>query len=257
MQSVSLYDKLTLRAREKGIEVLSDYSGIPSGRENTCYRAAEIFFRESNISGGIEIKIDKAIPVGAGLGGASSDASATFIGMSRLFGLKVPFSSLLRWAEMVGADVPFCLKGGTALVRGKGEKLVFLPPARKGWVVLLNPGIPLSTRWVYEKLRVGLTRKRLNVKLLAKSLRENGLCGVSPFLYNRLEEVVFKRFPSILEVKEEMRKTGAMGTLMTGSGSTIFAIVEDEKSGIDILNKMQRRGRAYLVQPVDKSLKEG
>jgi len=258
MQSISLYDELTLRARERGIEVFSDHPKVPSGKKNICYRAAKIFLKEANIFRGVEIEIHKAIPVEAGLGGGSADAAATMIGISKLFGIEVPFPNLLRWAGRVGSDVPFCLRGGTALVRGKGEKVFPLPPIKDGYLVLLNPGISLPTRWVYERLKIRLTRKELDVKLLLSSLREGkgNLCNMAPFLYNRLEEVVFKRFPLIFELKEEMMKAGAKGALMTGSGSTIFAIVEDEKRGKEVLKKVQEKGRAYLVRPVDKSLKE-
>lgn len=143
------------------------------------------------------------------------------------------------------------------MVRGKGENLIPLPPIRDGWLVLLDPGIPVSTFWVYQKIRVRLTEKRLNAKLLTNLIKKQGLLGISLSLYNKLEEVVLKKFPLIKVIKEEMIKAGARGAIMTGSGSVIFAVAERKEEAERILNKLKKRGSVYLVQPTDKNLKEG
>jgi len=254
MQSVTLYDKLILRKLKGGINVWCDDPDVPSGKENLCYRAAELFLKRLKIKQGVEIEIHK--PTRAGLGGGSADAAATLQGMSKLFEVRVSYSNFLKWAEKLGADVPFCLKGGTALVKGKGENVLPLPPLREGWLVLVDPKIPILTSWIYKKLKVGLTKKRLNVKLLTESLKRQGLCGINAFLYNKLEEVVFEEFPLMRKIKEEMLRAGACGALMTGSGSTIFAVTEGKEEAENILSKLERRGKVYLVQPMDKSLKE-
>ena len=256
MQSVTLYDKLILRKLKGGINVWCDDPDVPSGKENLCYRAAELFLKRLKIKQGVEIEIHKVIPTRAGLGGGSADAAATLQGMSRLFGVDVPYQELLKWAEELGSDVPFCLKGGTSLVRGKGENILSLPPIKKGWFVLVNPKIPISTSWIYKKIRVGLTKKRLNVNLLTEFLKRQDLCGINAFLYNKLEEVAFEEFPLMRKIKEDMLKLGAYGALMTGSGSTIFGVTEKREEAENILNKLQKRGKVYLVQPIDKSFKE-
>ncbi len=256
MQSITLYDKLTLRPLKQGIRILCNESNIPANRENICYKAAKLFLRKTNSKKGLEIEIHKAIPVKAGLGGGSADAAATLWGMNRLFQSDIPLADLKEWAVLLGSDVPFCLQGGTSLVRGKGEILIPLPFLKKGWLVLLKPMVPISTAWVYERLVIGLTKKTLSAKLLAKSIREEGLLGISKFLYNKLEDVVLERFPVIGLVKERMKGAGARGALMTGSGSTVFAIVENRQKGQEILSKLKGMGRGYLVQPIDRSLKE-
>ena len=257
MQSITLYDKLILRPLKQGIRILSDDSGLPLGKENICYRTAKLFLQRTNLKQGLEIEIHKAIPGRAGLGGGSADAAATFWGINKLFQLEVLPSDLKKWASSLGADIPFCLQGGTSLVRGKGEILISLPPIKNGWLVLLDPAIPISTSWAYKKVRIGLTKKKLSAKLLAKLIEEKGLFGISNFLYNKLEEVVLERFPVITSIKKQMEKGGVKGVLMTGSGSTIFGIVENEEKGKEILRKLEGRGRGYLAQPIDKSLKEG
>ena len=257
MQSVTLYDRLVFGPLRQEIIIWSDNPNIPLGKENLCYQAAELFLKKAKIKKGVQIEIYKSIPERSGLGGGSVDAAATLWGMNKLFETEIPLLDLSKLAKWLGADVPFCLKGGTSLVRGKGETLIPLPPIRDGWLVLLDPGIPISTSWVYKKLRVRLTEKRLNAKLLTNLIKKQGLLGISTSLYNRLEEIALRRYPLIKVVKEEMIKAGARGAAMTGSGSIIFAVAERKEEGESILSKVKKRGRAYLVQPTDKNLKEG
>ena len=257
MQSVTLYDRLVLKPFKEGIKILSDEPGIPLGRENLCYKAAELFLKKTKIKQGLQIEIHKTIPRKAGLGGGSADAAATLWGMNKLFGVRVPLIILSKWASLLGADVPFCLRGGTSLVRGKGEILIPLPSLKDGWLVLLDPGIPVATSWVYEKIRGELTKKKLSAKILATLVEKEGLLGISKFLYNRLERVVLERFPVMKAVKKEMMQARAKGVLMTGSGSIIFGMVENKKEGESLRSKLQGRGKVYLVQPTDKNLKEG
>jgi 4-diphosphocytidyl-2-C-methyl-D-erythritol kinase len=191
------------------------------------------------------------------LGGGSADAAATLIGMRKLFQIDIPFSDLSKLALEVGSDVPFCLLGGTALVRGRGEKIIPLPLLKNGWFILVDPGISISTRWVYSELEGKLTKKRLNIKLIKESLKEEGMRGLNKFpLYNKLEEVVIERFPTLRDIKAKLIEAGATGALMTGSGSTIFAVAEGEKRAKSILHRLGRKVRVYAVQATDKSVKE-
>ncbi len=257
MQSVTLYDRLVFRPLRREIIIWSDNPKIPSGEENFCYQAAELFLKKTKIKRGVQVEIHKSIPEKSGLGGGSVDAAATLWGMNKLFGTEIPLFDLSELARCLGADVPFCLKGGTSLVRGKGDTIIPLPPIRDGWLVLLDPGIPISTSWVYEKIRVGLTKKRLSAKLLTNMAKKQDLLGINISLYNRLEEVVLKKFPLIKVIKEEMIKAGAREAVMTGSGSVVFAVAKRKEDGERILSKLKKRGRVYLVQPTDKNLKEG
>ncbi|TET43638.1 4-(cytidine 5'-diphospho)-2-C-methyl-D-erythritol kinase [Candidatus Aerophobetes bacterium] len=257
VQSVRLYDKIILRLKGREIKIRCTHPEVPLDEQNTCYRAAEILLTVLGMRQGLEIEIQKNIPIGSGLGGGSADAAATLIGMRKLFQIDIPFSDLSKLALQSGSDVPFCLLGGTALVRGKGEKIIPLPLLKNGWFILVDPGISISTSWVYSRLQGKLTKKRLNIKLIKELIKKEGMRGVSKFpLYNKLEEVVIERFPTLRDIKAKLIEAGATGALMTGSGSTIFAVAEDEERVKSILGRLGRKVRVYAVQATDKSVKE-
>jgi len=257
IQSVRLYDKIILRLKGREIKIRCTHPKIPLDEENTCYRAAEMLLTVLGMRQGLEIEIQKNIPIGSGLGGGSADAAATLIGMRKLFQIDIPFSDLSKLALELGSDVPFCLIGGTALVRGRGEKIIPLPLLKNGWFILVDPGISISTSWVYSRLQGKLTKKRLNIKLIKELIKKEGMRGVNKFpLYNKLEEVVIERFPTLRDIKAKLIEAGATGALMTGSGSTIFAVAEDEERVKSILARLGRKVRVYAVQATDKSVKE-
>jgi len=257
VQSVRLYDKIILRLKGREIKIRCTHPEVPLDEQNTCYRAAEILLTVLGMRQGLEIEIQKNIPIGSGLGGGSADAAATLIGMRKLFQIDIPFSDLSKLALQSGSDVPFCLLGGTALVRGRGEKIIPLPLLKNGWFILVDPGISISTSWVYSRLQGKLTKKRLNIKLIKELIKKEGMRGVSKFpLYNKLEEVVIERFPTLRDIKAKLIEAGATGALMTGSGSTIFAVAEDEERVKSILGRLGRKVRVYAVQATDKSVKE-
>ena len=257
IQSVKLYDKIILRPRRRGIKIACTHPQVPLDEGNICYRAVEILSTVLGMKQGLEIEIQKNIPVGSGLGGASADAAAALIGTRKLFKMDIPFSDLSKLALELGSDVPFCLTGGTALVRGRGEKIMPLPLLKDGWFILVDPGMSISTSWVYSTLKGELTTKRLNTKLIKELMKKEGIRGVSKFpLYNKLEEVVIERFPTLRDIKAKLIEAGAIGALMTGSGSTIFAVAEDEERAKSILDRLGRKTRVYAVQATDKSVKE-
>jgi len=257
VQSVRLYDKIILRLKGREIKIRCTHPEVPLDEQNTCYRAAEILLGVLGMRQGLEIEIQKNIPIGSGLGGGSADAAATLIGMRKLFQIDISFSDLSKLALQSGSDVPFCLLGGTALVRGKGEKIIPLPLLKNGWFILVDPGISISTSWVYSRLQGKLTKKRLNIKLIKELIKKEGMRGISKFpLYNKLEEVVIERFPTLRDIKAKLIEAGATGALMTGSGSTIFAVAEDEERVKSILGRLGRKVRVYAVQATDKSVKE-
>lgn len=252
-----LYDKLILRPRRSGIKILCKSKRVPLDQGNICYRAAESLLATVGIKQGLEIEIQKNIPVGSGLGGGSADAAATLIGMRKIFDIDISFLDLSKLALGLGSDVPFCLAGGTALVRGRGEKIVPLPPLKDGWFLLVDPGIPIFTSWVYSRLKGKLTKKRLDIKLVKELLKEEGIRGVNKFpLYNKLEEVVVEEFPALRDIKAKLIEAGATGALVTGSGSTVFAVAEDQEKVTSILAKLGRKLRVNAVRATDKSVKE-
>jgi len=260
IQSITLYDILCFEKIKKGIQVLSCHPDFPGKEDNLIYKAAQLFFKLTRLSPGVRITLKKKIPIGGGLGGGSTDAAATLLGLNYLFATQIPTSQLMSHSVKLGTDVPFCIRGGTALLRGKGEKIYPLPFIKEGWIVLVYPGISVSTSWAYSRIDSRLTGKNLDAKLDIERLKERitsrQLLGMEDLLYNKLEEVVIERFPLIGEIKHQMEKTGARGVLMSGSGSTVFALVEDLKSGKKLARYLQGKGEIYLAQPAEKVFKE-
>jgi len=259
-QSISLYDVLRLEKIKKGIEIdLSEGSGLRK-EDNLVFKAAKLFFEVTSISPGVKIYLEKKIPVGGGLGGGSADAAGTLIGLNWLFDTRIDLSRLLSCSLKLGADVPFCILGGTAILRGKGEKIYPLPSMREGWVVLVYPEIPVSTAWAYSKVSSRLTLSGLNVKLnlsrVKQILSSRKLTSVEGLLYNKLEEVVVERFPVIGDIKKKIKNMGVRGVLMSGSGSTVFGLVEDRETALKLAKALSGKGKVFVTQPVEGVSKE-
>ena len=223
--AVSLTDRLLLRRRPRGIHLLC--RGFPDiGRENLAWRAAELFFRESGLTGGVEITLEKRIPVGGGLGGGSSDAAAVLLGASRLYGVRPSEGDLARWAASLGSDVPFFLAGGTALGTGRGEHVEMLegkPPT--AGLVIYAPGFESSTAAVYDSFRTGrLTAKNNNLTILLQCWRKGDLAALGKALFNDLESTVFRRHPELEEARMRLLAAGALGAAVSGSGACLFGL---------------------------------
>jgi len=253
VQSISIYDTLYFEKIKEGIHLICNHPYLCSEKDNLVYRAARLFFKLTNIKAGVRITVDKSIPVGGGLGGGSADAAATLLGLNSLFNTNIPEDNLEKFSSILGSDVPFFIKKGTALLRGRGDAIHPLPSIKEGWIVLVYPNIPISTSWVYSKISSRLTQEGLNVKLnkdnLKRKISSGQLLEVKDLLYNKLEEVVIEEFPLIEEIKNELRKRGARGSLMSGSGSTVFALTEGKKEAEKLARYLQSKGKVYLAQP--------
>jgi len=253
VQSISIYDTLYFEKIKEGIHLICNHPYLCSEKDNLVYRAARLFFKLTNIKAGVRITVDKSIPVGGGLGGGSADAAATLLGLNSLFNTNIPEDNLEKFSSILGSDVPFFIKKGTALLRGRGDEIHPLPSIKEGWIVLVYPNIPISTSWVYSKISSRLTQEGLNVKLnkdnLKRKISSGQLLEVKDLLYNKLEEVVIEEFPLIEEIKNELRKRGARGSLMSGSGSTVFALTEGKKEAEKLARYLQSKGKVYLAQP--------
>jgi 4-diphosphocytidyl-2-C-methyl-D-erythritol kinase len=223
--AVSLADRLLLRRRPRGIRLLC--RGFPDiGRENLAWKAAELFFRESGLAGGVEITLEKRIPVGGGLGGGSSDAAAVLLGASRLYGVRPAEGDLARWAASLGSDVPFFLAGGAALGTGRGERIAMLEgkPSAAG-LVIYAPGFESSTAAVYGDLRPRrLTRENDRFTILLQSWRNGDLEALGEALFNDLESTVFRRHPELEEARTRLLDAGALGSAVSGSGACLFGL---------------------------------
>ncbi len=228
-QSIDLHDVIILRGSSPGIiEVECDNPQVPLDSSNLAYRAAELLSRESGESFGAQIRIIKRIPVGAGLAGGSTDAAAALVGLNELWGLDYSTEELMCLGSKLGADVPFCILGGTALGRGKGDELTQLTPFSDVPIVLANPGFQVSTSWAYAALRnLSLTRARKNANILIAKMRRRDVSSIGGELFNIFESVVMGEYPLVGEIREELIQAGALGALMTGSGPTVFALARD------------------------------
>jgi 4-diphosphocytidyl-2-C-methyl-D-erythritol kinase len=229
MVPVSLYDDLEIRkvpgttksqtVARPMIQVICSNPHVPRGPENLAYRAAELVLREAKIKQPVEIKIHKRIPIGAGLGGGSSDAAATLNGLNRLLKLKLSAKKLARMGLKLGADVPFFVHGRAARARGIGERLQSLCGLPPLWLVIVYPGFPVSTGWVYRNLPRKLTIPGLNNSIKTR-LKDVG--DVGALLINDLEAITLNRYPKIAIIKKKLLRAGATASLMSGSGSSVF-----------------------------------
>jgi len=224
-QKISLHDTLhfSLR-REKGISIRADHPKLPLGKKNLVYKAVQSMFKVCNYSGGVRIEIEKKIPLGAGLGGGSSNAATTLMALNQLLEVNLSRKELMELGLEIGADVPFFFLKSAAIGSGIGERLKkeVLPAL---WYVLIYPNFEVSTRWAYRHFVLTNQRFHINLHTFLKTPE-----GISRILFNHLEEVVSKRYPEISLMKEYLLSAGALGALMTGSGPTVFGLFREAKS---------------------------
>lgn len=251
MQTISLFDVITVYKTKEGIEISSNIPYLPLDSKNICYRAAEEFFKYTGIKSGINIDIAKRIPIGSGLGGGSSNASAVLKAMNELFSAGLSLKELCEIGASLGSDIPFCIFGGTRLVEGIGEKISSLPRIKKCSVLIVKPPFFVSTKTIYEKID---SKKRLshpNHKLVLKSLAERDLHMMAKGMGNVLESVTITENPIIEEMKHELIEKGAICSQMSGSGPTVFGIFEDnEKASIARQQLWEKYRTVYLCTTV-------
>ena len=228
MQTVYLYDLITLKKKEEpGIELTTNLSFLPVNENNLAYRAAKLLRDEFGLPGGLLIRLEKHIPVAAGMAGGSSNAAAVLYGMNRLFSLGLTEKELMERGVTLGADVPYCILRGTVLAEGIGEILTPLPPMPRCQILLAKPPVNVSTRMVYEKLDACQIVNHPDIDGLIRGLQDQDLGKVASSMGNVLEEVTIGEYPVIDEIKRIMRESGALNAMMSGSGPTVFGIYAD------------------------------
>ncbi len=247
---INLYDEIRIGRRRKSMEELSvtcNDPQVPEGRRNLAYKSAALLLKQSKVRDSFHIHIKKRIPVGAGLGGGSSDAAATMLGLNRFLRLGWNRGSMLSLASSLGADVPFFVNGRAARARGIGEQLKLLPSFPRLWLVVLYPGFPVSTRWAYQNLDLKLTKLNKNTRL---NLYLQDPKELVRMLVNDLEGVTIPRHPRIALLKERLVQEGALGALMSGSGSSVYGIFAAEKGARKAFRRLRKEEgvRAYLVR---------
>lgn len=228
MTTIDLADRLELVPLEEDrIEVTSQSRYVPDDQRNLAYQAANLLKTKFQIQQGVKISIDKAIPVAAGLAGGSSDAAAALKGLNQIWGLHLSTNELAQIGSEIGSDVSFCVHGGTALAQGRGEKISPLPTPPNCWVILAKPEIGVSTAEIYKNVNMKNV-VHPNTKAMIKALKEQSYQGICNNLGNALEEVTLKMYPEVALIKEQMEKFGADAVLMSGSGPTVFGLVQHD-----------------------------
>lgn len=230
MQSIHLYDRVEIKkTRSPQIHVQTNLYYLPVDENNLVYKAAKLMKNEFKIKEGVRITLQKFIPVAAGMAGGSSDAAAVLVGMNRIFNLGLKQSRLMELGLKLGADVPFCIMRGTALAEGIGEKLTALPPMPKCPILIAKPAVSVSTQHVYEQLKLTDATVHPDIDTIIENIRKKNLRSVAKNMGNILETVTVREFPVIRELKSLMKENGAIGTMMSGSGPTVFGLFQNEK----------------------------
>ena len=231
MQTIHLYDRLDIkRTKEPGIQIQTNLSFLPVNENNLIYKAAKLLMDEFGIRDGVEIKMKKFIPVAAGMAGGSSDAAAVLFGVNKMFGLGLSKQELMERGVRLGADVPYCIMRGTALSEGIGEILTPLPPMPQCRVLIAKPSVSVSTKHVYENLNLPSlgAEAHPDIDAMRAAIEKKDLSGVVSQLGNVLETVTIPENPVIQTLKDKMMEMGADGSLMSGSGPTVFGLFTNQ-----------------------------
>ena len=257
MQMTGMFDRISMfpRAGRPGISFRTNLPYIPANENNLAYRAAKILMDEFEVSDGLSINLQKFIPVAAGLAGGSTDAAAVLIGTNKLFHLGLSLEELMVRGKKLGADVPYCLLGGTALAEGIGEVLTPLPDMPPCSILLAKPPVSVSTKEVYGALRADEIEVHPDIDGMVEALKAGDLRGVCDRCANVLEDVTAPSRPMIGEMERDMKKMGALCSIMSGSGPTVFGIFDDESAARKCRNHMRDKysgSRIFLTRPSNK-----
>ena len=256
MVPVSLYDEIEIRkirpARAKKrkanplIKVTCGHPLVPRGEKNSAYRAARLLMQRAGSDQPVHVHVRKRIPVGAGLGGGSTDAAATLVGLNRLLNLRLSAAKLEKMALSVGADVPFFIRARPARARGIGERLQPIRKLTRFWAVIVYPGFAVSTARVFKSLCSALTKPAPNTSILSSLESLEKLAGL---LHNDLESVTLKRYPKLNLIKARLLHEGAAGGLMSGSGSSVFGVFASKDEAAKALRRLRKEegAKAFLV----------
>lgn len=260
MQMLRLYDQIDIeKTQESGIFVRSNLSFLPTDERNIAYKAAKVMIDQFGLEQGVIIRIEKHIPVAAGMAGGSTDCAAVLYGMNKLFGLRLNQKKLRELGVKLGADVPYCLMRQTALSEGIGEILTPISPLQDCPILIAKPSVSVSTRHVYEHLKLDEQTMHPDIDGIVAALADGDLYGVTDRMANVLETVTVPEHPVIDEIKKQMMASGAVNALMSGSGPTVFGIFDDEEKAKKACEDMKASGLArqiYLTRPFNQKIKD-
>lgn len=251
-QQIDLYDTLTFIKSNQGLKIITKHQQIPTGRENLIWKAFHLFKEKAEVRGGFEVHLKKRIPMGGGLAGGSSNAAVTLLAANKLWDNPLQKSELMKIAAQLGADVPFFIFDASAIGRGKGDILEQVNYNKNWWIVLLCPEVSISTKWVYSQTKFILTKikKITNFRTLFENFDGNDL---QDNVYNELEEIVFKRYPFLEMLKNQLKEMGAFYVSMSGSGSSIYGLFSEKERAAEVKDffSMEKKIRTFLCRPLD------
>lgn len=253
MQTVDIYDELQFKKRKERDIILSVDSNDSLGdiSNNLIFRAAKLMVEYFSIKEGIEIYLKKHIPVAAGMAGGSADAAATMLAMNELFELGQTKEQLMELAVRLGADIPFCIMGGTALAKGIGEELTRLPAPPKAHILIAKPAVMVSTKEVYENLHLEKVTSHPDIDGMIQALEDGNLKGITDRMENVLETVTIALHPVIAQIKDTMKENGASNALMSGSGPTVFGVYDSEekaKEAAEVIKKKKLAAEIHITE---------
>lgn len=248
MQTIYLYDQITITKRkESGIGLSTNLFYLPVNENNLAYRAAKLLMDEFEIRSGVDIFLEKHIPVAAGMAGGSSNAAAVLYGINRMFDLGLSMEELMKRGVSLGADVPYCIMRGTVLAEGIGEILTPLPPMPRCQIVVAKPPVSVSTKMVYEKIDSRRIVEHPDIDGIIEGLKEGDVTKIASRMGNVLEQVTVEEYPVIDKIKKLMNEGGAKGAMMSGSGATVFGIFTEKSLAKKAALKIREAGLAKQV----------
>lgn len=234
LHTVELHDTIILREDGTDITLRCTSPDVPEERQNIVHRAAHLLKETFQIPRGVEIELTKHIPVASGLGGGSSDAAVTLLGLAQMWKLRVDDRQLMELGSKIGSDVPFFLVGGAALAMGRGERVRMLPPLPTTWVVIARPIIHITSEWAYKALDHGAARKRPATSEVVRALEAEDARAVGRLLCNAFEDVVIAHHPVVKTIRDRMTAHHPLGVSLSGTGPAVFAMVANEAAAKDI-----------------------
>lgn len=248
MQTVGLYDRIIMtKIPEEDIRIKTNIGFLPVNENNLVYKAIMLMKSKYKLDGGIEVDLNKFIPVAAGMAGGSSDAASALFGMNRLYELNLPIGELMNIGVEIGADVPYCIMRGTALAEGIGEKLTRLPDMPFCHILIAKPPVNVSTKLVYENLDSTQIKSHPDIDGIIEAIKLKDVALVASRMGNVLESVTVPLYPVIDSIKRDMIEHGAINAMMSGSGPTVFGIFPDEQSMIACQQFLRQKGEARQV----------
>lgn len=258
MQTIKLFDKLTFRLLEEDeIRIKTNLGFLPVNEDNLVYKAVKLIKDKYQIDKGLEIDLFKCIPVAAGMAGGSTDCAAALVGAAKMFGLHLSKQELMELGVKLGADVPYCVLRGTALSEGIGEILTPLPPMPDCYILIAKPSISVSTKFVYENLRANELEHHPDIDGMVEAIKAGSLTGITDRMENVLETVTIPAHPIIEDIKNCMKENGAINSLMSGSGPTVFGIYDSEEKAEqarEIIRQNDLAQQVYVVRPFNQNI---